>query len=373
MESGLYSPRTDAFPSGLRVLAVDDDPAWIKILEKNALRSVLMTKLFIGFSISLSDLSLNMKNKRHDDQKSVDPLGSKKGRMVWSLDLHQKFVDATIQIGFDKARPKKILDLMNVPRELLKENEVKTSQGMKQQDFTRPGSFGFQTSTLYTGNNTLLIDMSTRICREADKKATASILSMDLKETSASNFLDRQRQVQSNTTTQTRNEVLMEQFKQPPDQDPDLCALLDDDFSHALQSASQHLLQVDLQYSAYAVGLETSVPERDESGCVMITPLCSQSRIGMKNQVVNLNCLNDWEPTQQKVFAVGDSSLGSQSELLAELEETCYYDHLGIKWSNDWDSIQNPAVDQGLFTAQARPQGLATIVSNWKTREHFFG
>ncbi|RVW59140.1 hypothetical protein CK203_105519 [Vitis vinifera] len=273
---------------------------------------------------------------------------------------------------------------------LLKENEVKTSQGMKQQDFTRPGSFGFQTSTLYTGNNTLLIDMGTRICREADKKATASILSVDLKETSA---------------------ILMEQFKQPPDQDPDLCALLDDDFSHALQSASQHLLQVDLQYSAYAVGLETSVPERDKSGSVMITPLCSQSRsdnrwiadpkpqmlspaskVGMKNQVVNLNCLNDWEPSQQKVFAVGDSSLGSQvgcayteniglqdidlfnyynSELLAELEETCYYDHLGFKWSNDWDSIQNPVVDQGLFTAQARPQGLATIVSNWKTREHF--
>lgn len=45
---------------------------------------------------------IDMKNKRHDDdQKSVDPLGSKKGRMVWSLDLHQKFVDATIQIGFD--------------------------------------------------------------------------------------------------------------------------------------------------------------------------------------------------------------------------------------------------------------------------------
>ncbi|KAL6319668.1 hypothetical protein AAG906_026719 [Vitis piasezkii] len=359
-----------------------------------------------------------MKNERHDDdQKSVDPLGSKKGRMVWSLDLHQKFVDATIQIGFDtyvmvlhwrsldgnssdrsQAQENSGLDECSLVEEkmllaicssistddsvelsimkhrfylskLLKENEVKTFLGMKQQDFTRPESFGFQTSTLYTGNNTLLIDMGTRICREADKKATASILSMDLKETSASNFLDRQRQVLSNTTTQTRNEVLMEQFKQPPDQDPDLCALLDDDFSHALQSASQHLLQI-------------QKPQ-------MLSPA---SKVGMKNQVVNLNCLNDWEPTQQKVFAVSDSSLGSQvgctytesiglqdidlfnyynSELLAELEETCYYDHLGFKWSNDWDSIQNPVVDQGLFTAQARPQGLATIVSNWKTREHF--
>ena len=29
MESG---PRTDAFPAGLRVLAVDDDPAWLKVV-----------------------------------------------------------------------------------------------------------------------------------------------------------------------------------------------------------------------------------------------------------------------------------------------------------------------------------------------------
>ena len=208
---------------------------------------------------------------------------------------------------------------------LLKENEVKTSQGMKQQDFTRPGSFGFQTSTLYTGNNTLLIDMGTRICREADMKATASILSVDLKETSASNFLDRQRQVlvlkpffpilstTNHTTTQTRNEVLMEQFKQPPDQDPDLCALLDDDFSHALQSASQHLLQVDLQYSAYAVGLETSVPERDKSGSVMITPLCSQSRsdnrwIADPKTSDAISCFKSWHEKS-----------GGQSELLERL------------------------------------------------------
>ena len=213
---------------------------------------------------------------------------------------------------------------------------------MMQQDFTRPaGSFGFQTSNLmhqkhaangnpkFTGNNMPLIDKGTRFCHEADKKATASILPVDLKETSASNFLDCQRanvssqtilshpfnhqSSQSNTTTQTWNEVLMEQqFKQPPNQDPELYVLLDDDFSHALLSAPQHLLQVDLQCSANAVGPGTSVPERDKPGSVMIIPLCSQSRsdhgqivdpetsdaipsfkVGMKNQVVNLNCLND--------------------------------------------------------------------------------
>ena len=34
VESGFSSPRNDAFPAGLRVLVVDDDPTWLKILEK---------------------------------------------------------------------------------------------------------------------------------------------------------------------------------------------------------------------------------------------------------------------------------------------------------------------------------------------------
>ncbi|XP_059316400.1 two-component response regulator ARR11-like [Lycium ferocissimum] len=32
--AGFSSPRTDTFPAGLRVLVVDDDPTWLKILEK---------------------------------------------------------------------------------------------------------------------------------------------------------------------------------------------------------------------------------------------------------------------------------------------------------------------------------------------------
>lgn len=34
MENGFSSPRNDTFPAGLRVLVVDDDPTWLKILEK---------------------------------------------------------------------------------------------------------------------------------------------------------------------------------------------------------------------------------------------------------------------------------------------------------------------------------------------------
>lgn len=34
MENGFSSPRSESFPAGLRVLVVDDDPTWLKILEK---------------------------------------------------------------------------------------------------------------------------------------------------------------------------------------------------------------------------------------------------------------------------------------------------------------------------------------------------
>lgn len=43
-----------------------------------------------------------------------DPSNQKKPRVVWSVELHRKFVAAVNQLGLEKAVPKKILDLMNV-------------------------------------------------------------------------------------------------------------------------------------------------------------------------------------------------------------------------------------------------------------------
>lgn len=40
-------------------------------------------------------------NKDHADQDSSDGATVKKARVVWSVDLHQKFVNAVNQIGFD--------------------------------------------------------------------------------------------------------------------------------------------------------------------------------------------------------------------------------------------------------------------------------
>ncbi|KAG8078793.1 hypothetical protein GUJ93_ZPchr0007g4940 [Zizania palustris] len=54
-------------------------------------------------------------DRDHVDQESSDGTTVKKARVIWSVDLHQKFVNAVNQIGFDKVGPKKILDLMNIP------------------------------------------------------------------------------------------------------------------------------------------------------------------------------------------------------------------------------------------------------------------
>ncbi|KAK9060682.1 hypothetical protein SSX86_021388 [Deinandra increscens subsp. villosa] len=63
---------------------------------------------------------VNRKRKDEDEDfedngnEDDDPSTQKKPRVVWSIDLHRKFVAAVNQLGIEKAVPKRILDLMNV-------------------------------------------------------------------------------------------------------------------------------------------------------------------------------------------------------------------------------------------------------------------
>ncbi|KAG6591544.1 Two-component response regulator ORR24, partial [Cucurbita argyrosperma subsp. sororia] len=57
----------------------------------------------------------------YNEQENDDASTQKKPRVVWSVELHRKFVNAVNQLGIDKAVPKKILDLMNVEK-LTREN-----------------------------------------------------------------------------------------------------------------------------------------------------------------------------------------------------------------------------------------------------------
>lgn len=58
-----------------------------------------------GHFLTGEDLTFARKRKdaesKHDDKDSGDASSTKKARVVWSVDLHQKFVKAVNQIGFD--------------------------------------------------------------------------------------------------------------------------------------------------------------------------------------------------------------------------------------------------------------------------------
>jgi two-component response regulator (ARR-B family) len=64
---------------------------------------------------------INKRRKEEEDEDGEDngydnddPSAQKKPRVVWSIELHKKFVVAVNQLGIEKAVPKRILDLMNV-------------------------------------------------------------------------------------------------------------------------------------------------------------------------------------------------------------------------------------------------------------------
>ncbi|XP_010268091.1 PREDICTED: two-component response regulator ARR2-like isoform X2 [Nelumbo nucifera] len=59
--------------------------------------------------------SKRRKDEEEEGEERDDTSTLKKPRVVWSVELHQQFVAAVNQLGIDKAVPKKILELMNVP------------------------------------------------------------------------------------------------------------------------------------------------------------------------------------------------------------------------------------------------------------------
>ncbi|XP_027331334.1 two-component response regulator ARR2-like isoform X1 [Abrus precatorius] len=71
------------------------------------------------YSSSANEGSWRNSKKRRDEEEEAeerdDTSTLKKQRVVWSVELHQQFVAAVDQLGIDKAVPKKILELMNVP------------------------------------------------------------------------------------------------------------------------------------------------------------------------------------------------------------------------------------------------------------------
>ncbi|KAK3189019.1 hypothetical protein Dsin_028580 [Dipteronia sinensis] len=76
----------------------------------------------VDYSSSANEGNWRSSKRRKDEEDEADDRDDrddsstlKKPQVVWSVELHQQFVAAVNQLGIDKAVPKKILELMNVP------------------------------------------------------------------------------------------------------------------------------------------------------------------------------------------------------------------------------------------------------------------
>ncbi|PIN16239.1 hypothetical protein CDL12_11116 [Handroanthus impetiginosus] len=58
---------------------------------------------------------LAQKIEKSDQDDKEDPPVAKKPRVVWTMEMHQKFLEAIDIIGYDKAVPKKIVEVMGIP------------------------------------------------------------------------------------------------------------------------------------------------------------------------------------------------------------------------------------------------------------------
>ncbi|KAF5752167.1 two-component response regulator ARR2 [Tripterygium wilfordii] len=112
----------------------------------------------------------NLKKRKYeedDTEEKDDASTSKKPQVTWSGDLHQQFVAAVNQLGIDKAVPKKILELMNVPgisrenvashlqkyRLRLRRPSVVQHQGNMSNSFINPSEAALGLSPLDGGND----------------------------------------------------------------------------------------------------------------------------------------------------------------------------------------------------------------------------
>ncbi|KAK9287838.1 hypothetical protein L1049_016280 [Liquidambar formosana] len=92
------------------------------------------------YSSSVNEGNWRNAKRRKDEEDEAeerdDTSTLKKPRVVWSVELHQQFVAAVNQLGIDKAVPKKILELMNVPG-LTRENVASHLQTLKCNDLVQ--------------------------------------------------------------------------------------------------------------------------------------------------------------------------------------------------------------------------------------------
>ncbi|KAL9223913.1 hypothetical protein vseg_000005 [Gypsophila vaccaria] len=92
-------------------------PSAVEEVERGHVQNIVKTERLDSKSSEQSSSGRgDDDNDEQEDsgQENEETTTQKKPRLFWSVELHQKFVDAVDSLGIEKAFPKKILDLMNV-------------------------------------------------------------------------------------------------------------------------------------------------------------------------------------------------------------------------------------------------------------------
>ncbi|KAG5011769.1 hypothetical protein AAZX31_09G039100 [Glycine max] len=125
-----------------------------------------------NYSSSVNEAKSSKKRRDEDEEgdERDDSSTLKKPRVVWSVELHQQFMAVVNQLGIDKAVPKKILELMNVPG-LTRENVASHLQkyrlylrrlsGVSQQQGNLSNSFMSSQEATFGGTSINGIDLQT--------------------------------------------------------------------------------------------------------------------------------------------------------------------------------------------------------------------
>ncbi|XP_043805523.1 two-component response regulator ARR11 isoform X2 [Manihot esculenta] len=332
----------------------------IEILE--GMESIQMTRNGLdqssdGHLLCGEDLTSVKKRKeaenKHDDKDPGDSSSTKKARVVWSVDLHQKFVKAVNQIGFDIG-PKKILDLMNVPwltREnvashlqkyrlylsrLQKENDTKTSVGGgKHSDSPSrdsAGSFGIQNSINiqrndisngsygFSGNSLIVRNVEPR-SQENERKGIVSKTAVEPKRALAVEVPDPCKPKSSemefgHSFTSPASEVNFAEFGSNFPTKFSWCAIpqsqlkqeqnplhLDAGFSQRTRPGKQQHIQVDYPQPSPPIISGSSVTERNMDGSVKIKPIYDECR-NNGSQVSSARSTMDSYQVQTKTYEV---------------------------------------------------------------------
>ncbi|KAK2998816.1 hypothetical protein RJ639_022708 [Escallonia herrerae] len=108
-----------AIEKGKMVVAEEADKAHMASIPKNVIEADLANSSSEG-EVTRGNLKRNRKDvsdavsEQNEGSKDDSPM-EKKPRVVWSREMHEKFLEAIKQLGYERAFPKKIVELMNVP------------------------------------------------------------------------------------------------------------------------------------------------------------------------------------------------------------------------------------------------------------------